>query len=331
MEATKLKTLVIVKHEVEQLLDINEALEAVEEAFKLKAQGKTIMPAKIYLNAPEYQGDYRAMPAYINGIAGLKWVSTYPNNRQRNLPNVMATIILCDPDTGYPIAIMDGTYITAMRTGVAGGIAAKYLARKNSSVVGMIGAGRQAETQLMATAAVLPKISKVKVFDQYKEIATRYATKMSAKLNVNIHSVETISEVGESDVLVTTTPSRKPVVEKKHIKPGTHINAIGADAKGKQELDPDLLTSAKIIVDDIEQACHSGEINVPLSNNQISVDDIYGTLGEVITSSKKGRENDEEITIFDSTGLAIQDMICAQLVYEKAIKRKLSTYTYFDS
>ena len=331
MEATKLKTLVIVRHEVEQLLDVNEALQAVEGAFKLKSQGKSIMPAKIYLNIPEYQGDYRAMPAYINGIAGLKWVSTYPNNRQYNLPNVMATIILSDPDTGYPLAIMDGTYITAIRTGVAGGIAAKYLARKGSSIIGVIGAGRQAETQLLAIAAVLPEINEVKVFDQYSEIGIRYAIKMTAKLNVKISSVETISEAAESDILVTTTPSREPIIRKQYVKPGTHINAIGADAKGKQELDPDLLASAKIIVDDIEQACHSGEINVPLSKKQISIDNIYGTLGEVITGTKKGRENEQEITIFDSTGLAIQDMICAQLVYEKAMKKNNSTYTYFNS
>jgi alanine dehydrogenase len=331
MDTTKLETLVIVRHEIEQLLDINEALEAVEEAFKLKARGQTVMPAKIYLNLPEYQGDYRAMPAYINGIAGLKWVSTYPNNLRSNLPHVMAVIILCDPNTGYPLAIMDGTYITAIRTGVAGGIAAKYLARKNSSIIGMIGAGRQAETQLMAVVAVMPSIDEVKVFDQHSETAIDYAAKMAAKLNVKIRSVETIGKAAESDIIVTTTPSREPIIKKQYIRPGTHINAIGADARGKQELAPDLLASAKILVDDMEQASHSGEINVPLSKNQISIDDIGGTLGEVIINTKTGRENEQEITIFDSTGLAIQDIICAQLVYERAKKKNVSACTCFNN
>jgi len=137
--------------------------------------------------------------------------------------------------------------------------------------------------------------------------------------------VETIEEATKADIVVTTTPSRKPVVKKEYIRPVTHINAIGADAKGKQEIETDLLKNAKVIVDDIEQASHSGEINVPLSQGVIKIEDIYGTLGEVVANIKKGRERDNEITIFDSTGLAIEDLICAKLVYKKARERKLPT------
>jgi len=307
---------------MEELLSMGEALRAVECSFKLEAEGQVSMPSKLYLDLPQYHGDFRAMPAYINGIAGIKWVSVYPNNWRQNLPSVMATIILCDANTGCPLAVMDGTYITKIRTGAAGGVAVKYLARRDSSVIGLIGAGVQARTQLLAISEVLPKIEQVKVFDQQRDASVTYASEMGTELDINIHPVETIEEAIEADIVVTTTPSREPVVKRQQVRPGTHINAIGADAKGKQELEVGLLTVAKVIVDDIEQASHSGEINVPLSQGVIKLEDIYGTLGEVVANMKKGRENDQEITIFDSTGLAIQDMICAKLVYEKANKEE---------
>ena len=316
--------LVLSNCEIEEFLNMGEVLKAVEYAFKLQAKGRVIMPPKLYFNLPEYQGDFRAMPAYIDGSVGIKWVSVYPNNRERNLLSVMAIIILCDPNTGYPLAIMDGTYITSMRTGAAGGIAVKYLARRDSSIIGMIGAGKQAETQLLAISQVLPRINEVKVFDKQKDASLRYVQEMGAKLNINIRLAETIREAAEADIVVTTTPSRKPIIKKEHIRPGTHINAIGADAKGKQELGVDLLMAAKVIVDDIEQASHSGEINVPLSEGLIEVDDIYGTLGEIVANIKKNRENDEDITIFDSTGLACLDIICAKLTYEKAKERGIT-------
>jgi len=320
------EVLILGRSEIEQLLSMGEALKAVEHSFRLQAEGETIMPPKLYLNLSQYQGDFRAMPAYIDGAAGVKWVSVYPNNWRQNLPSIMATIILCDPNTGCPLAIMDGTHITNIRTGAAGGVAVKYLARRDSSVIGFIGAGIQARTQLLAISEVLPKIEQVKVFDQQRDASVTYANEMGAKLGINIRPVETIQEATEADIVVTTTPSRKPVVKKQHIKPGTHINAIGADAKGKQELEAALLKNAKVIVDDIEQAAHSGEINVPLSQGVIKIEDIYGTLGEVVANMKKGRENNEEITIFDSTGVAIEDITCAKLVYNKARERELPTF-----
>jgi alanine dehydrogenase len=323
------KTLVLSRRDIEGLLSISETLTVVERAFRLHAEGKTTMIPKLYLDLPQYRGDFRAMPAYIDGSAGIKWVSVYPNNVKHNLPSVIATIILCDPDTGSPLAVMDGTHITNMRTGAAGGIAVKYLARKDSSVVGFVGAGMQARTQLLAISKVLPKIKEVKVFDTVKRTTIEYTKLMGAKLGVNIHPVDTIEEATEADIVVTTTPSRKPVVLKQHVRAGTHINAIGADAKGKQELEADILKKAKIVIDDVEQASHSGEINVPLLEGQIKLDNIYGTLGEIAANMKKGRENDQEITIFDSTGLAVQDIICAKLVYEKAKEKKFLTFDLF--
>lgn len=303
--------------EVEKFLSMSEALVAVGNAFRLEAEAKVIMPSKLYLDLPEYHGDFRAMPAYIDGTVGLKWVSVYPENQRYNLPCVIATLILCNPNNGLPIAIIDGTYITSTRTGAAGGVAVKHLARRNSSIIGVIGAGIQARTQLLAISEVLPRIEEVKVFDLLRDASYRYAEEMGVKLNINVCPVEKVEETMDADVLVTATTSTTPIVKKQHIRPGTHINAIGADARGKQELEADVLKNAKIVVDDIEQASHSGEINVPLSEGIIKISDVYGTLGEVVAGMKPGRVNSEEITIFDSTGLAIQDIICAKHVYEK--------------
>ncbi len=323
------QTLLIGQDEVKDLLGMSETLRIVEKAFVLKAQGKVVMPGKIYLKLPEYNGDFRAMPAFIDDSAGIKWVSVYPENHNYGLPVVMAVIMLCHPATGYPVAIMDGTHITGMRTGASGGIAVKYLARKESSIIGMVGTGRQAETQLMAIKEVLPSITQVKAFSPDVESRQRFVRKMGEQLNLNIRPVGSVAEAAEADVIVATTYATGPVVLKEHVRPGTHINAIGADAPGKQELDPSLLSGAKIIVDDLEQAGHSGEINLPLAKGEITIENIHGTLGEIVAGAAVGRENDEEVTIFDSTGLAIQDLICAKLVYEKASRTGAVTFRFF--
>jgi alanine dehydrogenase len=313
--------LTLVEREVKELFSMSEAMAQVENALRFEAEGKAIMPPKLYLDLPSYHGDFRAMPAYIDGFAGLKWVSVYPGNAKYNIPCVLAIIIICDPNNGCPVAIIDGTYITSIRTGAVGGVAVKYLARKDSSVIGLIGAGMQARTQLLAINEVLPKIEEVKVFDLVSSASRECVEELGSKLNINIRPVEKVEEAAEADILVTATPSTKPIVKRHHVKPGTHINAIGADARGKQELEADILKDAKIIVDDINQASHSGEINVPLSEGKIKISDVHGTLGEIIIKAKQGRANDKEITIFDSTGLATQDIICAKYVYEKYVQK----------
>lgn len=261
----------------------------------------------------------------------MKWVSVYPDNpAKHNLPTVIALIILSDPNNSYPLAIMDGTEITSLRTGAAGGVAVKYLARKGSRVIGMVGAGRQARTQLMAIREVMPKIDLVKVYDIRLEASRQYAEEMGARLNLNVKPVSTVAEAADADIIVTVTLGTGPIVLKKHVRPGAHVNGIGADAAGKQELEGALVASAKVIVDDIEQASHSGEINVPIRKGEFKVSDIHCTLGEVIAGMKEGRQSDEEITIFDSTGLAIQDIVCAKLAYEKAKDRKVTTFDFLS-
>ena len=318
-----MNTLWIGDDDVRHLLSMAEALEAVEEAFKQHALGKVQMPAKIYLNFTKYGGDLRAMPAYLEemDIAGVKIVNAHPSNPSKGLPTVMAILVLNDPSTGAPLAIMNATYLTDMRTGAAGGVATKYLARKDSRVMGIIGAGRQARTQLLAVTEVAD-IERVKVSSRTIKDASKFVDEMRAVVDVDMEACS-VEGACDCDVLSTTTPVRKPVVKEEWIREGTHINAIGADAEGKQELEPGILKKAKIFVDDMAQATHSGEVNVPLSEGLLSVEHIEGEIGEVIAGILRGRTKRDEITIFDSTGLAIQDVAVGRLVYKKALKKGL--------
>jgi alanine dehydrogenase len=324
-----MKTLLINKEEVKKLLTMDDTLKAVEQAFEAKGRKKADMPCKVYLFYPKYNGDLRVMPSYLPelDISGVKVVNVHPNNPKKyRLPSVMATIVLINPKNGFPVAILDGTWITDMRTGAAGGIATKYLARKNSTVLALVGAGVQAETQLQAIIRVRP-IKKVNVYDIREETSKAFVKKHKKLYPVEFYIAKSIKDcVSDADVISTQTPVRRPIVIKDWVKPGTHINAIGADAPGKQELDPALLLNSKIVIDDWEQASHSGEINVPLSKGIITQNNIYGEIGEIVAGLKPGRTADDEITIFDSTGLGIQDLTTAYQVYKIAQRQKVGVW-----
>ena len=318
-----MKTLIFTKKDIEKVLTPSVANKTVEKAFKAYGLGEADMPAKSYLYFKK--GDLRSMPAYIHGqglnIAGIKSVTVHPGNAVYGLPTVIAVIILADPKNGFPLAILDGTYLTSIRTGAAGALAVKLLSRKNAQIAGFVGCGTQARTQLACILEVR-KLKAVKIwqYDAKDEIAPRFKdwVKKTYKLDVIISPV--IDEVTTGvDILVTTTPSRRPLVNK--VSPGTHINAIGADAAGKQEINPKILKQAKVVIDDWAQASHSGEINVPVRKKQLTKKDIYAGLGDIVAGKVKGRTKDEEITLFDSTGLAIQDVSCAYAVYQ-ALKGK---------
>jgi alanine dehydrogenase len=304
-------TLFLGKRDILPLLDMNEIIPAVENAFHQWALGKAQMPPKSYLTVDK--GDFRAMPACLPGAAGLKWVNVHPGNPALNLPTVMAVIIYNDPETGYPLAVMDGTDITAYRTGAAAAVASKYLARKNPETLGLVGAGRQAYTQLMAHAAIYD-FKLIKVYDISGTCIERL---IRAFPQYHIEA-RPLPDVVASDIVCTITPAHQPVVKREWVKPGVHINAVGADAHGKQELETDILNAAVIFVDDMRQASTSGEINVPLDKGLLNPNRIRGSLGDLVAGLKPGRSSDEEITVFDATGLAIQDIACARLIYDKA-------------
>ncbi|MFA5059702.1 MAG: alanine dehydrogenase [Candidatus Omnitrophota bacterium] len=319
-------TLILTRQEIARLINMKKAIRVVEEAFYQYGLDRVQMPAKIYLDLKKFQGDFRAMPAYIEKfkLCTLKWVNAHPRNKKFGFPSVMAVIILSDPKNGFPLSILDGTLLTSFRTGAGAAVAAKYLARKNSSVVGLVGCGVQAHTQLLGLREVL-KIKEVKVFDQQTVLARKFISQMQVKQEKMSVARDIKSCVEGCDVIVTTTPSRKPIVQWGWIKKGAHINAVGADAKGKQELDPMILKRSKVVVDDWAQASHSGEINVPVSKGFITKKNIYATLGEIVAGRKKGRASSNEVTVFDSTGLAIQDVAVAQVAYQAAVRQKIGT------
>lgn len=309
-----MSTLFLSRKDLRSLLNMAEIIKAVEQALKDFAEGKAWMPVKAYLTVEK--GDFRAMPAALPGAAGMKWVCAHPENSSVGLPAVIAVLIYSDPATGYPLAIMDATDMTAYRTGATAAIASKYLARKNSHILGLIGAGRQAYSQLAAHAELF-NLKQIKVYDRLDSAVERFIESFP-QYKIRACSLE---ETADSDILCTLTPSRKPFVKKAWIKPGTHINAVGADAPGKEELAPSILKEAIVVVDDMEQASVAGEINVPLKKGLFEVEDIHATLGEIVAGKKQGRTDAKSITVFDSTGLAIEDMAVAKLIYEKA-KRK---------
>lgn len=312
------------QEEVKSVVKMQATIEVVEKAFKEHGLGKVQMPPKSYLYYPSYNGDLRTMPAYLEeeDITGVKIVNVHPENPEKGFPTVMALIVLISPKTGAPVAVLDGTYLTDIRTGAAGGLAAKYLARKDSKIIGIVGAGRQARTQLAALCYFFePEL--VRITSRRKQSVAQFKEDMKTSIACEIRWEEEVEKVCDCDILVTTTPVRKPLIKAEWIREGTHINAIGADAVGKEELDPELLLTSKIIVDDMVQALHSGEVNVPLAKDYISENDIYCQLGEIIAGLKPGRTRNEEITIFDSTGLAIQDVASAQLAYKKALEKGL--------
>ncbi len=319
------EVLLLRPEDVSRVFDPRAILDAVEQAFAEKGLGRVQMPPKQYIFF-EGGGDWRIMPAYIPSmrLAGVKTVGVNPRNPERGLATVIALIELVDPDTGHPLAVMDGTLVTAWRTGAAGAIAAKHMAVDGAAVMGVVGAGMQGRMQAFFTIMAIPSITRVKIYDVRRSAAVETARFLESELGVDAYVVDGVeAAVKGVDILATCTPARQPIVKREWVEEGMHINAIGADAPGKEELDPLILRDARVVVDDMEQAMHSGEVNVPLSKGYITERDIYAELGEVVARLKPGRLDDREITVFDSTGLAIQDVATAKVVYEAALRKGL--------
>jgi alanine dehydrogenase len=294
-------------------------VDAVEAAFAAYERGDATMPPKSYVDLPRYDGDFRSMPAYLRtddwDAAGVKWVNSHPHNGARHdLPTVMGTMIYSDPETAVPLSIMDGTTLTTRRTGAAAAVATDHLAVEDASSLGLVGAGAQSYAQLDAIAAVRP-IDTVVVADADADRARAFVDGVDDRFDTRAGS---IGEAAACDVLSTVTPVREPIVDAAAVGEHTHINAIGADAPGKHELADDLLGAAKLVVDDHAQCTHSGEINVPYENGRLTDADIHATLGEVVTGATSGRAAADDVSVFDSTGLAIQDVAAARVVYERA-------------
>jgi alanine dehydrogenase len=318
-------TLLLTEADVLRLVDMRTAIRIVRHAFRALAQGRAVMPSKLYLPLPR-ESDFRAMPAYLEDppACGIKWVNVHPHNTTRGLPTIMALLVLNDPATGFPVAVVDGLAITKIRTAAAAAVAAKALGRRASRVVGLVGCGAQAESQILALREVLP-IRVVNVWGYGRGEAQRFCRRASRHLpGVRLVPTPSIKAcVREVDIVVTVTPSRRPLVQRRWLKIGVHINAIGADAPGKQELDPRILREGVVIVDDRDQAIHGGELNVPVARGQFHPRQIRATLGEVLVGRRPGRRRASELTVFDSTGLAVHDIALGAELVRRARRRKV--------
>jgi alanine dehydrogenase len=314
-----MNTLLLNRDAVDENTQMPDVIQAVEDAFASYARGDAQMPAKSYIDLPQYNGDFRSMPAYLEAedwdAAGIKWVNVHPDNPDRfDLPTVMGTMVYSDPENAVPLAIMDGTELTMKRTGAAAAVATDHLAVEDATSLGIVGAGVQSYTQLEAIAEVRP-IESVVVSDLDEERVAAFIDYFEGEFDVRAGSIE---EAAQCDVLSTVTPVEDPIVSRAAIGEHTHVNAMGADAEGKHELGDEILLDAKLVIDDHAQTTHSGEINVPYHEGVLTDDDIYGEVGDIVVGDIEGRTDEDGITVFDSTGLAIQDVAAAHVVYEHA-------------
>jgi len=318
--------ILLTQSEVRSCLSMKEAINAVKVAYSAFASGRVQMPGVQHLDVHQHNGEVDIKSGFVEdfGLMGTKIASGFYDNQKKGLPPGIAVIVLLDLETSMPLAIMDGTHITAYRTGAAGAVAAEFLARKDSQRVGIVGTGTQGRMQLIALKELFD-IQEVKVWDIDKGLAKKYKEEMTKKLNIDINVMETPDDVvPNSDILVTVTPSRKPLIGVDSIHEGIHINAIGADGPGKQELDPNIMPRvSKIVVDSLDQCRKIGEIQHALKQGLIDEKTVHGEIGEIVIGKKIGRESDAEITLFDSTGLSAQDVAAAKIVFDAAKEKGL--------
>ena len=317
-------TLILSLDDVKSVLSMKPCIDAVEEAFRQYSLGNVVQPTRPTIRIPAHRALINAMPAYIGGVEalGVKWVGGYLGNPALGLPVVQALIILNDGTNMSPLAVMNGTYITAVRTGAAAGVATRYLARAGAASAGIIGAGVQAKTQLEAVCAVRP-ISSARVYDIFPEAAAQFAAEMSERLGIPVLAVATAEEaVREMDVICTASTSKTPVVLGEWLKPGAHINGIGSHSTDARELDTQAVVRSTVVVDTMDAAmAEAGDLLMPIAEGAITQDHIHGELGDVITGKIPGRTGETEITLFKSQGLAIQDVATANLVFRAAVEK----------
>ena len=315
--------LVITRGEVVSLLNLSECIAAVEEAFRLHAEGRSLAPGVLetltadggfHIKSAGLRADGRAyFAAKVNG--------NFPGNSERfGLPTIQGVIVLCDAEQGRPLAVLDSIEITALRTAAATAVAAKHLARPDSKVLTVAGCGTQGRVQLRALAEVLP-LEKVFAFDCDAARADAFAQEMSRELGAAVEPAgDLAAAAGASDVCVTCTPSRQPILMRGQLRPGAFVAAVGADNPTKQEIDPALMQSSKIVVDILEQCAAIGDLRHALAAGAVTLADVHAELGEIVAGRKTGRTSPDEIIIFDSTGTALQDVAAAALVYERALR-----------
>jgi ornithine cyclodeaminase/alanine dehydrogenase len=323
-------TLLLSRDDVARVLTMPACIEAVEGAFAALARGEADMPQRAAIKVPDHHGIFLGMPAYLGGQAealGLKVVTVYPDNPAKHgLATTLGTLLLCDPQTGAVQAIMDAGYLTAVRTGAASGVATKYLAREDSEVCTVFGAGAQARQQLVAVHHVRP-LRQAYVLDVSTEAAESFARDLGQQLDLAVEPADNPeAAVRAADIVVTASSSPTPVLDGDWLKPGTHINNIGSHAPTTRELDTKTVVRSYYVADLREaNLAEAGDLLIPMEEGAVTADHIAANLGEVVIGEKPGRADQEQITLFKSCGLAVQDVSTAVAVARAAREQGVGT------
>jgi alanine dehydrogenase len=312
--------LLLTSREIQSLLTLDECIGAVEHAFRLYGEGKAVPPG--VLSMPTCDGGFHVKAGLLEldrSYFAAKVNGNFPKNGTRfGLPTIQGVIVLCDSGNGTPLAVMDSREITSLRTGAATAVAARYLARGDSRIITICGCGNQGRVQLKALSRAF-KFQTIFAYDNSEEQALQFAHELASDLKVSVTVVADLaSAVRQSDICVTCTPSRQPLLGRDDVRPGTFVAAVGADSPEKQELHPNLMAKNKIVCDILEQCAAMGDLHHALGAGVLTRADVHAELGEVVAGRKPGRESEEEIIIFDSTGMALQDVAAAAFLYEKA-------------
>ncbi|MDI2586236.1 ornithine cyclodeaminase family protein [Psychrobacillus sp. NEAU-3TGS] len=331
---------ILSREQIRKILKMEQVFKGVEAVYQLKSQGKTeVWPHVAYDFIPE-EGVMDIKSGYVKEMQlhGLKMLNSFPLNSEKGISTFNGMMMVFDSNTGIPLGVMDASYITCMRTGAAGAIGAKILARENSRNLLILGTGNQALYQIAATILLMPKINRVRIASpRNKDKELKFVTSIVGQIKeefgidvtetIQFEAVENLKEaVGDSDVIITITRSKSPIIQKEWVKKGTHFSCVGADMEGKQEIDPELFIGARIFVDDIPQCMKVGELEIPIKMGIVTEFDIVGEIGSVIEGEVTGRSSDEEITIYDTTGVALLDLITAKVAIDLAKEKGLGTF-----
>lgn len=316
--------IILSREDLKQLLTMAEVIDAVEKGFIEYKKGHCFIPVRMPVEIEKANGIFLFMPAYLErrGSFGTKIISVFPENLDKGLSTIQAVYLLNDPTTGALLSLMDGILLTAMRTGASSAVATKYLAREDAAVLGIIGTGAQAPFQTEAICSVRP-IRMIVAYDKDHERAKRFCETTSRKLKIPTEMKGSPRElVVQSDILVTVTTSSEPVFNGEDLKPGTHINAVGAYTAEMREVDEATLSKALIVVDTYEGCMvEGGDLLIPMRSGKISEKNIHADLGDIILGTKPARSSKDEITLFESVGFALEDLVTARLAYQRAKER----------
>jgi alanine dehydrogenase len=315
--------LILTRTDVASLLDLRDCIDAVEDAFRQHALGTAIPPAVLGVHAHDggfhikAAGVYKPCPLFAAKVNG-----NFTHNPERyGLPTIQGVIVVADLTNGTPLAVLDSIEITIQRTAAATAVATKYLARQDARVVTIVGCGVQGRAQLRSVACVR-SIAEVHAYDVDADALRRFVTEMPSDVGVPVRAVSNLrGALYGSDIVITCTSSREPVVHQGDLRPGAFLAAVGADNPGKQEVDPGLLASATVVADVLDQSLSMGDVHHAVTAGLLTPAAVYGELGEIVCGRKPGRRTAEEIIVFDSTGMALQDVAASVLVYRRALDR----------